>query len=104
MTPDEQAQLVVMYRAGVPVKQICKELSYCEPTIYGFLAKHRNICPRRKGGITGEQYELLKDLWRQGHTLKEMAQMVGRKQGTISSTIARHRHDFPHRRKTIETN
>lgn len=101
MTPDEQAQLVAMYRAGVPVKQICKRLHYGQWVVYDFLKHHRDICPHRAmpgGGLTPSQYELLKKMWRQGVSMVDMGHAVGRTKGVIHHLVTCNRDDFPHRR------
>ena len=100
MTTQSVASIIRLYQSGMQVRDIAKQVNYSEHTLYAVLAKHRDVCPKRcTPKPTEEQYELLKEMWADGRSMRQMATEIGSKKGAIRNIVERNRADFPRRRQ-----
>jgi DNA-binding NarL/FixJ family response regulator len=99
MTTKSVISIISLYQSGMQVADIAREVHYSEKTIYSLLTKHRDVCPKRcTPKPTEEQYDLLKSMWADGMSMRQMATEIGSKKGAIRNIVERHRDDFPRRR------
>ena len=88
-------KLVELWKLGVPVKEIARELGCSEENIHAYVCRNRDLCPKRKEDF---DYDKLVELWNTGVPMKEIAQELGCSEGTVRSCACKIRDLCPKRK------
>lgn len=98
-TQDMVTSAASMWERGYTVSRIAAILGVSEKAMGTWAAKHRDVCPRRKGTTlwTDERRAVVVEMWREGKPVTEIAKTIGVSCRAARGWAERHRDLCPAR-------